>query len=235
MANIYIWQELCAWSKTLRHITLARYTSCVCFGFAHPLYIPFTVLALFFLLSPCLHRRNSDPGSLSRLFPPSPLRYAPSFLSWENSSYFFPRRLASNCVVLYDQSTSLPWVKWLHRSRIPHGTLCDRSKAYGKDSSRCHWHGNRRTRYESLGWIANIIELKNDTAGTKIRGRVVNLRLFFPIRPRIKKEKRKRKKEKKAKLCNIGQKACGEYVLWFGDWSKSLWHDSTGTLYILYH
>ena len=29
--------------------------------------------------------------------PPSPLRYAPSFLSREDSSYFFPRRLASNC------------------------------------------------------------------------------------------------------------------------------------------
>ena len=35
-------------------------------------------------------------GNQAGSSPPSPLRYAPSFLLREDSSYFFPRRLASN-------------------------------------------------------------------------------------------------------------------------------------------
>ena len=59
------------------------------FSFGHPFYLR------TFPLSFSLPRRNSDPGSLSWLFPP-PLRYTPSVFSREDSNYF-PRRLASNC------------------------------------------------------------------------------------------------------------------------------------------
>ena len=42
--------------------------------------------------------RNSDPGSCSRLFPPPRYGWCLAFLSRENLSTFFPpRRLASNC------------------------------------------------------------------------------------------------------------------------------------------
>ena len=55
-------------------------------------------LSFFFSLPPS---RNSDPGSHSRLFSP-PLHYGSclAFLSREDFSSFFPRRLASNLVPL---------------------------------------------------------------------------------------------------------------------------------------
>ena len=63
--------------------------------------IPSSILALFPFSFP-FPRRDSDPGSLQAdSSPPSPLRYAPSFLSREGFfSAFFPRRLASNLSVL---------------------------------------------------------------------------------------------------------------------------------------
>ena len=59
--------------------------------------ITFIVFALLFALPPS---RNSDPGSHSRLFSP-PTHYGSclAFLSREDFSSFFPRRLASNCHV----------------------------------------------------------------------------------------------------------------------------------------
>ena len=59
--------------------------------------IPFIIFALLFSLPP-INSRNSDPGSHSRLFSP-PTHYGSclAFLSRENFSSFFPRRLASNC------------------------------------------------------------------------------------------------------------------------------------------
>ena len=57
--------------------------------------IPFTVFALLFSLP---LSRNSGPGSYSGLFPP-PTHYGSclAFLSREDFSFFFPRRLASDC------------------------------------------------------------------------------------------------------------------------------------------
>ena len=54
--------------------------------------MPFIIFALLFSLPPS---RNSDPGSHSRLFSP-PTHYGSclAFLSWEDFSSFFPRRLA---------------------------------------------------------------------------------------------------------------------------------------------
>ena len=63
-------------------------------------YIPFIILALLFSpsLPPSLPpSSNSDPGSHSGPSSPVPLRYAPSFLSREEFSVSFPRRLASDC------------------------------------------------------------------------------------------------------------------------------------------
>ena len=54
----------------------------------------------FFFIPFSLPSRSSAPGSLSRLFSPLPATCAPLFLSREDCSPFFPRRLASNCVVL---------------------------------------------------------------------------------------------------------------------------------------
>ena len=57
--------------------------------------IPFTIFALLFSLPPS---RNSDPGSHGRLFsPPTHGGSCLAFLSREDFSSFFPRRLASNC------------------------------------------------------------------------------------------------------------------------------------------
>ena len=52
---------------------------------------------LFFSL-PLINSRNSDPGSHSRLSPPPP-HYGScfAFLSRQDFSSFFPRRLGSNC------------------------------------------------------------------------------------------------------------------------------------------
>ena len=64
-----------------------------CFSFF--VSVPFIIFALLFSLPPS---RNSDPGSHSRLF--SPLTHYGSclaFLSREDFSPFFPRRLASTC------------------------------------------------------------------------------------------------------------------------------------------
>ena len=57
-------------------------------------FIPFIVFALLFSLPPS---RNSDPGSHSILFSPPP-HYGSclAFLSREDFSFFFPRRLASH-------------------------------------------------------------------------------------------------------------------------------------------
>ena len=64
--------------------------------------IPFIIFALLFSLHPS---RNSDPGSHSTLFSPLPTTVctvgALPFLSREDPSSFFPRRLASSCVRLY--------------------------------------------------------------------------------------------------------------------------------------
>ena len=49
--------------------------------------IPFMIFALLFSLRP---RRNSDPGSHSRLFPPTHYGSCLAFLSQENFSPFFP-------------------------------------------------------------------------------------------------------------------------------------------------
>ena len=59
--------------------------------------IPFMIFALLFLF-PSYCSRNSDPGSHSRLFS-TPPHYGSclAFLSREDFSSFFPRRLASNC------------------------------------------------------------------------------------------------------------------------------------------
>ena len=57
--------------------------------------IPFIIFALLFSLP---SSRNSDPGSHGRLFSPPPhygMRHA--FLSRQDFSSFFTRRLASNC------------------------------------------------------------------------------------------------------------------------------------------
>ena len=64
-----------------------------CFFFSNPLII----FALVFSLPP-INSRNSDPGSHSRLFSP-PTQYGSclAFLSRQDFSSFFPRRLASNC------------------------------------------------------------------------------------------------------------------------------------------
>ena len=59
--------------------------------------IPFIIFALLFSLPPC---RNSDPGSHSRLFsPPTHNGSCLAFLSREDFSSFFPRRLASNSAI----------------------------------------------------------------------------------------------------------------------------------------
>ena len=60
------------------------------FIYFYPIYYPRTTLAL-------PPSNNSDPGSHSGPSSPSPLRYVSSFLSREEFSIFFPRRLASNC------------------------------------------------------------------------------------------------------------------------------------------
>ena len=59
--------------------------------------ILFIVFALLFSLRPS---RNSDPRSHSRLFSP-PTHYGSclAFLSRQDFSYFFPRRLASSCLI----------------------------------------------------------------------------------------------------------------------------------------
>ena len=61
--------------------------------------IPFIVFALLFSLP---SSRNSDPGSHSRLFSP-PTHYGSclAFLSREDFSSFFPRRLASNWLLTH--------------------------------------------------------------------------------------------------------------------------------------
>ena len=60
--------------------------------FFHPIY---TIFALLFSLPPS---RNSDPGSHSRLFsPPTYYGSGLEFLSREDLSSFFPRRLTSDC------------------------------------------------------------------------------------------------------------------------------------------
>ena len=64
-----------------------------------PLIIPFSILAL---LSRSLLVVTQIRGHLASPPPPSPLRCAPSCLSWEYFSIFFPRRLASNCVVRWE-------------------------------------------------------------------------------------------------------------------------------------
>ena len=57
--------------------------------------IPFIMFALLFSLPPS---RNSDPRSHRGLFsPPTHYGWCPAFLSREDFSSFFPRRLASNC------------------------------------------------------------------------------------------------------------------------------------------
>ena len=61
--------------------------------------VPFIIFALLFFPPPS---RNSDPGSRSRLFSPAP-HYGSclAFLSREDFSSFFQRRLASNCACLH--------------------------------------------------------------------------------------------------------------------------------------
>ena len=66
-------------------------------------FFPFIIFALLFSLPPS-RNSNSDPGSHSRLFSP-PIHYGSclAFLSRENFSSFFPRRLAPTTVVRYSQ------------------------------------------------------------------------------------------------------------------------------------
>ena len=61
------------------------------------------IFALFLNRFPSLYA-YSDPGSLTKLSPPSPLRYVPSCFMARRS--FFPRRLASN----YAPTQALPAV-----------------------------------------------------------------------------------------------------------------------------
>ena len=68
---------------------LRMMNACFCFFF-----IPFVVLAL---LSRSLTVIIPIRGHIAGPPPASPLRYVPSFLSREEISIFFPRRLASNC------------------------------------------------------------------------------------------------------------------------------------------
>ena len=73
-----------------------------CFFFLHPIYY---LRAFSFSFS--LPRRNSDPGPLSRLSSPSPLRYMPLVLSREYFSLFFPGSLEiklSTFILMQDNS-----------------------------------------------------------------------------------------------------------------------------------
>ena len=67
---------------------------CLFVCFSHPIYY----LRLSFSLPP-FNRRNSDPGSPSRLFSSSPttVRAFKFYRAKKGFSPFFPRRLASNC------------------------------------------------------------------------------------------------------------------------------------------
>ena len=62
------------------------------FIFSHPIHYLRTSSSLSFPLVTQIR------GHIAGSSPPFPLRYVPSFLSREDFSLFFPRRLASNCV-----------------------------------------------------------------------------------------------------------------------------------------
>ena len=84
--------------------------------------IPFVIFALLFSLHPS---RNSDPGSNSKLFSP-PTHYGSclAFLSREDFSSFFPRRLASDCAYpRYALSVVDPFLLSQIKSESRHGGI----------------------------------------------------------------------------------------------------------------
>ena len=63
-------------------------------------YMFFSPSCFLALLSRSLPVVAQTRGRIAGPPPPSPLRYVPSLLSREESSVFFPRRLASNCLFM---------------------------------------------------------------------------------------------------------------------------------------
>ena len=119
------------------HICLAKNTSFLfTYLFFHPIYCPRTMLSssLPVVTTAVVAQIR---GYIAGLPPPSPLRYLPSFLSREQFSIFFPRRLASNCT--YPRCKALSAVDpfcFLHVYK------------YNQISTR--WESNSRTKARSI-------------------------------------------------------------------------------------
>ena len=113
-----------------------------CVDCRFPSHLLYQVLYVAVLLQLPINRlRNSDPGSHSRhssLPPPSPLRSVPSWLSLEELSSFFPRRLASNCAY-GTHARRFPASHFLHKKKMAHSAGLELAKSALVATRLNHW------------------------------------------------------------------------------------------------